>query len=175
MSHDYINNGANCTDEKSIEAALTAITDGQIDPPDFDMNITRYVFILRAQARLREPYSAITFLLKKIYFGATKTFDRKKLILNEKSGIFRTPKWTRFRKLQAAYRFCGEKLCADFWHRIVSLSYRRPRLGFMPSHSEHNLLPILEVSVLPLFYVLPRICRGAEFVPSTLISKSYNL
>ncbi|PAV86793.1 hypothetical protein WR25_20348 isoform A [Diploscapter pachys] len=43
MGHDYINNGANCTDEKSIADALTAITDGQIDPPDFDMNITRSV------------------------------------------------------------------------------------------------------------------------------------
>lgn len=68
MSHDYINNGANCTDEKSIEAALTAITDGQIDPPDFDMNITRYVFISRAQAGLREPYSAIIFAQENLFW-----------------------------------------------------------------------------------------------------------
>ena len=127
------------------------------------------MFLSRGHKRVYENHTPLLFLLKKIYFGATKTFDRKKLILNEKSGIFRTPKWTRFRKLQAAYRFCGEKLCADFWHRIVSLSYRRPRLGFMPSHSEHDLLPILGASVLPLFFMYCRaFAEGRSLCPLLL-------
>ena len=69
--------------------------------------------------------------------------------------------------------FCREKLCADVcWHTTIPLDLSPTYIrSFMPSQSEHGLLPIF---VRPHLITLcrPAFCKGAEFAFSSFISSN---